>query len=219
MQKQPTSTQMKMLPFMDNLPRDIVQMTELELRKMDIKEKHKICIIGDGGTGKTTFIKKYLTDVFEKRYMCTIGHTVNTATFTTNKGLVPFEVWDMAGQEKYTNKQYILEQINTFYVFYDVTNKLSFTNVTYWIKQIINCNQFARIIIVGNKNDIPSKVSEQMIRQLLRKFDLRNIKHISISIKNNSHSNVFLQTCKDLFGCDTKWQLRPELIELYNLSH
>jgi GTP-binding nuclear protein Ran len=199
------------------LPIDLIQMTDIELRKMDIKEKHKICLLGDGGTGKTTFITKHLTGVFEKRYRCTNAHDVHESLFTTNKGLVPFQVWDMAGQEEYSNKQDRFAEMDTFLVFYEVSSRVSFKNVNYWINKILQCNKFARIIIVGNKEDLHSKVSRQMIQQTLLEFDTTNIQHLRISLKNNhDHDKPFLQTCKNLLGNDTIWQSRPELLEIYN---
>ena len=61
----------------------------------------KVILVGDGGCGKTTFVKRHLTGEFEKHYVATIGAEVHPMNFKTNYGEVRFCVWDTAGQERF----------------------------------------------------------------------------------------------------------------------
>ncbi|KAF9926689.1 GTP-binding nuclear protein gsp1/Ran [Linnemannia zychae] len=54
----------------------------------------KLVVIGDGGTGKSTFIKRHLTGEFEKQYIATIGVMVHSLSFYTNFGEIVFDTWD-----------------------------------------------------------------------------------------------------------------------------
>jgi GTP-binding nuclear protein Ran len=60
----------------------------------------KLVLVGDGGVGKTTFVKRHLTGEFEKKYIATLGVEVHPMVFYTNHGAIKFNVWDTAGQEK-----------------------------------------------------------------------------------------------------------------------
>ena len=35
--------------------------------------EYKLVLVGDGGVGKTTFVKRHLTGEFEKKYIATLG--------------------------------------------------------------------------------------------------------------------------------------------------
>ena len=55
-------------------------------------------LVGNGGTGKTAFVKHHLTGEFEK-YVTTVGVEVHPLVLHTNRGSIQFSVWDTAGQE------------------------------------------------------------------------------------------------------------------------
>ena len=66
---------------------------------MESKTESKIVLIGDGGVGKTTFIKRHLTGEVEKKYIATMGAEVHPISFFTTRGEIKLNVWDTAGQE------------------------------------------------------------------------------------------------------------------------
>ena len=61
----------------------------------------KLILVGEGGVGKTTFVKRHLTGEFEKKYVATLGVEVHPLRFSTNFGPIQYNVWDTAGQEKF----------------------------------------------------------------------------------------------------------------------
>ena len=103
----------------------------------------KILVIGELGTGKTSFIKRYVHSFFSDNYRATIG--VDFALKVVNwddNTLVRLQLWDIAGQERFGHmtRIYYKEAVGAFIVF-DVSRPSTFEAVTKW------------------KNDLDSKVS------------------------------------------------------------
>lgn len=68
--------------------------------------KYKVVIVGDGGTGKTTFVRRHISGEFEKKYIPTLGVEVRPLRFYTNHGWIEFNVWDTAGQVTFSDFSY-----------------------------------------------------------------------------------------------------------------
>ena len=83
-------------------------------------------LVRDGGTGKTTFVKRHLdlTGEFEKKYVATFRVEVHPLVFHTNHGPFRFNVWDTAGQEKFGGLQG-----QCAIIMFDVTSRVTYKNV------------------------------------------------------------------------------------------
>ncbi|KAL8451345.1 hypothetical protein Emag_002780 [Eimeria magna] len=112
----------------------------------------KLILVGDGGVGKTTLVKRHLTGEFEKKYIPTLGVEVRPLRFSTNFGPIVFNVWDTAGQEKFGGLRdgyYIKGQCAI--MMFDVTSRITYRNIPNWHRDIVRVCENIPIVLVGNK--------------------------------------------------------------------
>jgi len=157
----------------------------------------KLILVGDGGTGKTTFVKRHLTGEFEKKYIATIGVEVHPLTFHTNRGVICFNVWDTAGQEKFGGLRdgyYI--QGNCAIIMFDVTSRPTYKNVPNWYRDIVRVCENIPIVLTGNKVDVLERAVKAKQVTFHRK---RNLQYYDISAKSNyNFERPFLWLAKKL---------------------
>ncbi|XP_034104119.1 proteoglycan 4 isoform X1 [Drosophila albomicans] len=95
---------------------------------------YKILVIGELGTGKTSFIKRYVHQFFSQNYRATIGvdFALKVLHWDANT-IVRLQLWDIAGQERFGNmtRVYYKEAVGAFIVF-DVTRSGTFDCVSKW---------------------------------------------------------------------------------------
>lgn len=159
----------------------------------------KLLLVGDGGTGKTTFVKRHKSGEFEKKYIATVGAEVHPINFFTNKGTVKFIIWDTAGQEKLGGLRdgyYI--QSNAAIIFFDVTARTTYKNVNKWYTDLTRVCGNIPMVLVGNKVDVKDrKVKPKMITFHRKK----NIQYYDISAKSNyNYEKPFLFLIRRLLG-------------------
>lgn len=143
----------------------------------------KLVLVGDGGVGKTTFVKRHLTGEFEKKYIATQGVEVSSLVFFTNYGPIKFNIWDTAGQEKLGGlREGYYIGADCAIVMFDVTSRVTYKNVPKWYKDLTRICENIPMVLVGNKVD--AKERKVKARQITfhRK---RNLQYYDVSAKSN----------------------------------
>jgi len=159
----------------------------------------KLVLVGDGGTGKTTFVKRHLTGEFEKKYNATLGVEVHPLGFFTNYGEIIFDVWDTAGQEKFGGLRdgyYINGQCGI--IMFDVTGRITYKNVPNWHRDLVRVCENVPIVLCGNKVDIKERKVKAKSITFHRK---KNLQYYDISAKSNyNFEKPFLWLARKLVG-------------------
>ena len=99
----------------------------------------QVIVVGNGGVGKTSMIKRFCTGTFSGEYKKTIG-----VDFLQKKVFVPsqsetvtMDLWDTAGQERFrTIASSYYRGAHGIIIVYDVTDRSTFENVKHWIGEI-----------------------------------------------------------------------------------
>lgn len=160
----------------------------------------KLLLVGDGGSGKTTFVKRHITGEFKIVYKPTIGVEVHPLDFWTNKGKICFYCWDTAGQEKFGGLRdgyYVGGQCGI--IMFDLSDRNSYKNVPIWYRDVIRICNSVPIVLVGNKCEIKDKdVEDEKITIFKRKFQVH---YIEISARlNKNYEKPFLYLIKKLLN-------------------
>jgi len=159
----------------------------------------KLVLVGDGGTGKTTFVKRHLTGEFEKKYIATLGVEVHPIKFHTNFGPICFNTWDTAGQEKFGGLRdgyYIQGQCGI--IMFDVTSRITYKNVPNWHRDLTRVCEGIPIVLCGNKVDVKDRKVKAKTITFHRK---KNLQYFDISAKSNyNFEKPFLWLGRKLAG-------------------
>ncbi|KAF9190521.1 GTP-binding nuclear protein gsp1/Ran [Haplosporangium sp. Z 767] len=172
----------------------------------------KLVLVGDGGTGKTTFVKRHLTGEFEKKYIATLGVEVHPLAFTTNFGQIIFNTWDTAGQEKFGGLRdgyYINGQCGI--IMFDLTSRITYKNVPNWHRDLVRVCENIPIVLCGNKVDIKERKVKPKAIDFHRK---KSLQYYDISAKSNyNFEKPFLWLARKLAGHqDLEFVASPALV-------
>jgi small GTP-binding protein len=124
----------------------------------------KICIFGDGGVGKTTLTKRYLTGLFSENEKITIGVDFHIKILSVEGKIVQLQIWDFAGENRFRFMLPTYARGSNGGIFmYDITRWPSLKNMDDWLKVFKDgaCEggNNAPIAMVGGKLDLDHKRS------------------------------------------------------------
>lgn len=128
---------------------------------MDIKQvKRKVLLLGDGAVGKTSLIRKFVTDKFDDKYITTIGTkiTKKDLEYDTQDGelVLTLMIWDILGQKGYKSIQASSYRgAEGAMIVCDLTRKETLDSIKeYWIPELQKVAGNVPMIFVGNKCDL-----------------------------------------------------------------
>ena len=136
----------------------------------------KILTLGDTEVGKTSIIKRIISNKFEDKIFSTVGIDYSCKTIKYGDNYLKIFLWDTAGQEKFKNivKNYF-NGANGALLCFDISNRKSFENTKQWIMDCKNyMAQKVTIILVGNKCDLEEqrKISKEEGQELADAYGL-----------------------------------------------
>ena len=128
----------------------------------------KIIVLGSPGVGKTSFIRRFVDNKFQKSYVSTIGVDISRKTIALNESCVVSEsLWDIGGQwsqlAPYRKRFY--QGANFAFVMFDLTQHKTFKNLEKWIDDLQKHTQVrVPLLLIGNKADLAEiDVEEELI--------------------------------------------------------
>jgi small GTP-binding protein len=130
----------------------------------------KTVLLGDSGVGKTALVQRASTGDYNALIKPTIGATYTTIAVNHPDGIVKFQVWDTAGQEKFRNlvPVYFRNAVCALVVF-DITAQQSFQNLEYWLTTLRTNSPETVVGIIGNKLDLADNgvVSSAQVQEFM----------------------------------------------------
>jgi len=157
----------------------------------------KICLLGDGGTGKTSLRTRYLGEGFTTEYSETIGADFalkfSKLQYKGEERLIKHQIWDIAGQPRYTSVRSILfDRSDGGLLLFDISNRNSFDSARDWLKTYVQYAGVGAVCLIGNKKDLREakgvsnlvtvKEGEDMAKRLSEEFK-RPIQYLETSAK------------------------------------
>eukprot|EP00118_Oscarella_pearsei_P018843 m.195948 g.195948 ORF g.195948 m.195948 type:complete len:568 (+) comp39525_c0_seq18:2667-4370(+) len=121
----------------------------------------KVVLAGNSGVGKTSWIDRLCSGVFNVSVASTVGLDFRTKTVALDTGIVSIQFWDTAGQERYhsISRQYF-RKADGVICMYDVTSWESLTSIRQWMAYIEDSSKSSgeiAMMILGNKTDLLPK--------------------------------------------------------------
>ncbi len=164
----------------------------------------KITVIGDGGVGKTSLIKKYTKGSFKKEYIKTLGAQFSKYDEKIENSAVKLFFWDIAGQKEFSFMR------PTFYkgskaaiiVFSLAPNEIdnSFKHISEWHEDIKKYCGNIPIVLFGNKMDLVNdeELDESRVEEIVDKRDFLGYYKTSAKTGNGVYKS-FQAIIKDLY--------------------
>lgn len=135
----------------------------------DTEVKTKIVVVGDCGCGKTTMIKRYVSNTFVEAYTPTGFDTYNATYQASAAYKVHLSIWDTSGNSSYDRVRPVsYTGADLVLACFSIVNPDSLHNiVTKWLPEIKEHCPTAPIIVVGLGSDL--RTDEQTLAKLARR--------------------------------------------------
>ncbi|MFX0057624.1 MAG: Rab family GTPase [Candidatus Hodarchaeota archaeon] len=130
---------------------------------------YKICVVGNGGVGKTSMVLRYCENTFKENYIMTIGSNFSTKTVELPdlpQFQVKLQIWDLAGQKHFSfvRPPFYRGATGIIYVF-DLTRRSSFADLGEWQTEVEKVIGQKPSILVGNKIDLAREGKREVAEQ------------------------------------------------------
>ncbi|HYM39435.1 MAG TPA: Rab family GTPase [Thermoplasmata archaeon] len=127
----------------------------------------KVVLVGDKAVGKTSLIRRYVTDQFDDRYLLTLGAKVTKKAEPVRvpeKGVdvsVELNVWDIMGQTGFREllKEAYFHGARGILAVVDLTRKSTLEGIPDWVKAVHDITGPVPMVLLANKSDLTAQAA------------------------------------------------------------
>ena len=143
--------------------------------------KSKVCLVGEIAVGKTSLIRRYVQDMFDDRYIMTIGTKISKRTVRLEgvRGGVDVSldmtIWDIMGEKGFRQllKEAYFYGANGILAVADLTRTNTLEDLDDWIDHVLKVVGEIPVYIVVNKADLKegAKFDDDAIRAFAKAYN------------------------------------------------
>jgi small GTP-binding protein len=155
----------------------------------------KVCLLGDGGVGKTSLVRRYVEDFFHDDYIVSFGTKVTKKVVELGEVDLTLMIWDILGQKSddALHAAYY-KGANGALLVCDLTRPETIDHLLKWRDDFLRSAPGAKIVLVANKSDLENKVPADKLEAV---SNISDSKFISTSAKTGAGVEVaFLALAK-----------------------
>lgn len=130
----------------------------------------KVAMMGDSGTGKTSFMVNYVSAEKNDNYVQTVGVSCRDKVIRIRGAKIAFSIWDFGGHQQFTDIVPIAcQDAAAILIMFDLTRRSTLNSVMDWYQQAQQYNQSAILVLVGTKFDhfihLPRDMQSTIVKQ------------------------------------------------------
>jgi len=173
--------------------------TTLNISIPQNSKRLKILLIGDTRTGKTSIIRRYVDNKFDKNIEMTIAFDFKIKTIRHLNQNVCLHIWDISGAKYGWLLHEYVKDMDVVVFVCDVNDKESIYNIKYhWYDIIKNINLDSPFYIAVNKCECPGNNKKNYIKDFFKSLvGINNIFYIS-ALSNGGITKMFSQIVDDI---------------------
>lgn len=169
-------------------------MERVRNRSLFFKQEMELALIGLQNAGKTSLVNVVATGHFNEDMIPTVGFNMRKVT----KGRVTIKLWDLGGQPRFRSMwERYCRGVNSIVYVVDSADHENVDKSKTELHELLSKPTLSGIplLVLGNKNDLPSALSTQ---QIIERMDLKNLRDrevccYSISCKKQNNIDITIE--------------------------
>lgn len=158
----------------------------------------KICMLGDFAVGKTSLVRRFVYDMFDDRYLSTMGVKVSRKTLNLETVTLNLMLWDLSGAAEFNQLQssYYRGAAGAMMVC-DMTRVNTLHNLEKHIAAFRSVNPITKVLLVANKNDLQTEAQFSQ-QQLAKLADFYGFPYYTSSAKTGDNVELVFATLSQM---------------------
>jgi len=127
----------------------------------------KVSLLGDGGVGKTSLVRRFVQDMFSDEYITTFGAKVSKKVIELDDIELTMMIWDILGQKgKASLHSTYYSGTNGALVMCDLTRPETLEGLVRWAAELKAVTGEIPIIPIANKSDLSPMISQERLHEV-----------------------------------------------------